>query len=43
MDQPRPIRVLVVDDSATVRQMFRRYLEADPGIVVVGCAPVSVR
>ena len=34
----RPIRVLVVDDSALVRQMLREILDADPGIEVVGYA-----
>jgi len=35
----RKIRVLIVDDSAVVRQLFRRELEADPDIEVVGTAP----
>jgi two-component system chemotaxis response regulator CheB len=39
MSKLRPIRVLIVDDSATVRQVFRRHLEAAPDIEVVGCAP----
>jgi len=33
-----PIRVLVVDDSALVRQLMTQLLEADPGIQVVGAA-----
>lgn len=33
------IRVLVVDDSAFVRQMLTRMLAEDPGIEVVGAAP----
>lgn len=33
------IRVLVVDDSATVRQMFARELARDPEIEVVATAP----
>jgi len=33
------IRVLLVDDSATVRQQFRRILDGDPMIEVVGVAP----
>ena len=33
-----PIRVLVVDDSALVRQLMTQLLEADPGIQVVGSA-----
>ncbi len=33
------IRVLVVDDSAIVRQIFSRELEKDPEIEVVGVAP----
>lgn len=35
----RQIRVLIVDDSALVRQMLSRLLEADPAIIVVGAAP----
>jgi two-component system chemotaxis response regulator CheB len=34
-----PIRVLVVDDSAVVRQIFAKELARDPGIEVVGTAP----
>lgn len=33
-----PIRVLVVDDSALVRQLLTAILEMDPGIEVVGTA-----
>ncbi len=33
------IRVLVVDDSAVVRQIFQQVLSADPEIEVVGVAP----
>lgn len=32
----RPIRVLVVDDSPTMRRLIRATLERDPGLVVVG-------
>ncbi|HTV80753.1 MAG TPA: chemotaxis response regulator protein-glutamate methylesterase [Steroidobacteraceae bacterium] len=32
------IRVLVIDDSAYVRQILNEILRADPGIEVVGCA-----
>lgn len=35
----RPIRVLIVDDSATVRQTLREILESDPEIQVMGTAP----
>ncbi len=35
----RPIRVLVVDDSAVVRQVFSHELSRDPEIDVVGSAP----
>jgi len=35
----RRIRVLVVDDSALVRQVLTRALAADPGIDVIGAAP----
>lgn len=34
----RPVRVLVVDDSAMVRQIFERELGRDPMIEVVGAA-----
>jgi len=33
------IRVLIVDDSAVVRQILTRVLSADPEVVVVGAAP----
>ncbi len=35
----RPVRVLIVDDSATVRQVLRRELEGNQNIEVVGAAP----
>ena len=38
MDAPRPIKVLVVDDSAVVRRLVSEALNADPGITVVGTA-----
>src|ERR1700722_19380892 len=34
----RPVRVLIVDDSAVVRQLLTRDLSRDPGIEVVGAA-----
>jgi len=34
----KPIRVLVVDDSALVRQTLVEILKSDPGIVVIGTA-----
>ena len=34
-----PVRVLVVDDSALVREILTRELARDPGIEVVGTAP----
>ena len=36
--QPNKIRVLVVDDSAMVRQLLTEILGSDPGIEVVGAA-----
>jgi two-component system chemotaxis response regulator CheB len=33
------IRVLIVDDSALVRQMLSQILASDPAITVVGAAP----
>jgi two-component system chemotaxis response regulator CheB len=38
MSSPRKIRVLIVDDSASVRQMLTQILESDPEIEVVGVA-----
>ena len=35
----RPIRVLIVDDSATIRQILSALLSRDSEIEVVGCAP----
>jgi two-component system chemotaxis response regulator CheB len=35
----RPIKVLVVDDSAVVRQLLANHLARDPAIEVVGTAP----
>ncbi len=37
--RPGAIRVLIVDDSAVVRQVFSKELGRDPGIKVVGTAP----
>lgn len=34
-----PVKVLIVDDSATVRQVLQRELSRQPGIQVVGTAP----
>jgi two-component system chemotaxis response regulator CheB len=34
-----PVKVLIVDDSASVRNLFARQLSQDPGIEVVGTAP----
>ncbi len=34
-----PIRVLIVDDSAAMRQLLTQILASDPGIEVVGTAP----
>ena len=34
-----PIRVLVVDDSALIRQLLTELLQSDPAIEVVGTAP----
>lgn len=35
----KKIRVLVVDDSALIRELLTRMLSRDPAIEVVGCAP----
>jgi len=39
MPATRPARVLIVDDSALMRQMLSAILSADPGIEVIGTAP----
>ncbi len=39
---PRVIRVLVVDDSALIRQMLTRALSMDPRIEIVGTAKTGV-
>jgi len=36
---PRPIRVLIVDDSALVRSVLSRELARDPEIEIIGSAP----
>jgi two-component system chemotaxis response regulator CheB len=38
LKSPRKVRVLIVDDSASVRQMMTQILESDPEIEVVGVA-----
>ncbi|MBI5507223.1 MAG: chemotaxis response regulator protein-glutamate methylesterase [Deltaproteobacteria bacterium] len=38
-DRGRPVRVLVVDDSALVRRALARGLSAEPGIEIIGTAP----
>jgi two-component system chemotaxis response regulator CheB len=38
MSQQRPCRVLIVDDSAVVRQLLTEILSADPEIEVIGSA-----
>ena len=39
MTPPKPIRLLIVDDSALVRKMLTAALAGDKGIEVVGTAP----
>ena len=38
-----PIKVLIVDDSATVRSVFQRELSRDPEIQVVGPPRIPLR
>ena len=38
-DMSAPVRVLIVDDSAVMRQLLTTLLSADPEIEVVGTAP----
>lgn len=35
----KPVRVLIVDDSALIRQMLTEMLSSDPGIEVLGAVP----
>ncbi len=39
MPSSPPIRVLIIDDSAVVRQLLTRELQKDPTIQIVGTAP----
>ena len=39
MTRSKPIKVLIVDDSALMRQMLTQLLSTDPEIQVVGAAP----
>jgi len=34
-----PIKVLVVDDSALIRQILSEIVTRDPGLTLVGAAP----
>lgn len=34
-----PVKVLIVDDSASARAMLRAIVESDPGLTVMGAAP----
>ncbi len=43
MTRNEPIKVLVVDDSALVRQVLSRGIEADPQLSVVGAAPDAIK
>jgi two-component system, chemotaxis family, protein-glutamate methylesterase/glutaminase len=38
-----PIRVLIVDDSLTVRTIFKRMVETDPAMVIAGTASSAER
>jgi two-component system chemotaxis response regulator CheB len=38
INRKTPVRVLIVDDSAVMRQLLTTLLEADPEITVVGTA-----
>ena len=45
MGKSKPVRVLVVDNSALMRELIREILSVDPGIEVVGavCDPLAAR
>lgn len=38
----KPVKVLIIDDSASVRQVLTKILESDAGIDVVGSAPNAI-
>lgn len=40
---PAPIRVMIVDDSLTVRTIFKRMVESDPALVIAGTASSAER
>jgi two-component system chemotaxis response regulator CheB len=39
MESDGKIRVLIIDDSAVVRETMRSVIDADPGMIVIGTAP----
>lgn len=39
----RPVRVMIVDDSLTVRTIFKRMVEGDPAMIIVGTASSGER
>ena len=43
MNAPRPIRVLIVDDSAIVRKILTEALTGESDLEVVGTAPDTSR
>ena len=42
MTSTKPVRVLVVDDSAVVRDVMTRVLSADKGLSVMAAVPDPV-
>lgn len=42
-DRARAIRVMIVDDSLTVRTIFKRMVESDPALVLAGTASSGER
>ncbi len=38
-----PLKVLIVDDSALIRQMLTSILNSDPALNVVGTAPDALK
>jgi len=42
-ERQRPVRVMIVDDSLTVRTIFKRMVESDPSMCVIGTASSGER
>lgn len=38
-----PIRVLMIEDSATIREFLREIIDSDSGLLLIGCADTGAR